>query len=270
MSEWNFMSFDSKRNLLNVVREEAESFFELASDPAAWEAPTGHDWQVRDLVGHMVDVTESYFVGFDAASGRGTAADALGLADMARLLDEGARRFRTVPQTELLDRLRKDFEQMTAIFEGLSEQDWGGLQVPHKYMGPLPAFFYPEFQLVDYAIHTWDIREGTGRPHALSGPAADFLVPLNFILWSATPRGGASEKIELGIRVTSGANAGDTRVSVGPDGCAFEPGSAEGLPTVIEFDPGSLILTAYGRMNAGTARGNRDLADQFLGSFFRI
>ena len=30
-------------------------------------------------------------------------------------------------------------------------------------MGPLPAFFYPAFQLMDYGVHSWDIRQGTGR-----------------------------------------------------------------------------------------------------------
>ena len=41
-----------------------------------------------------------------------------------------------------------------------------------------------------------------------------------------------------------------------------------GLPAVIEFDPGT--LTAFGRVNAGTIRGDRIVADQFLNSFFRI
>jgi hypothetical protein len=43
-----------------------------------------------------------------------------------------------------------------------------------------------------------------------------------------------------------------------------------GLPAVIEFDPGTLVLTAFGRVNAGTIRGGRVVADQFLNSFFRI
>jgi hypothetical protein len=30
------------------------------------------------------------------------------------------------------------------------------------------------------------------------------------------------------------------------------------------------VLTAYGRTNAGTARGDQDLAHRFLGGFFRI
>jgi hypothetical protein len=48
------------------------------------------------------------------------------------------------------------------------------------------------------------------------------------------------------------------------------PGPIDDLPCFIEFDPGSFVLTAYGRTNAGTARGDRDLAHRFLGGFFRI
>jgi hypothetical protein len=91
VSKWNFMSYDSKDTLLPAVRKEAETFFALASDASAWQAPTAHDWEVRDVVGHLVDVTESYFLGFDVARGTGTAADALGLVDMSRLLNEGRR-----------------------------------------------------------------------------------------------------------------------------------------------------------------------------------
>ena len=42
------------------------------------------------------------------------------------------------------------------------------------------------------------------------------------------------------------------------------------MPTVIEFDPASFVLTAYGRMNAGTVHGDRELAHEFLDGFFRI
>jgi hypothetical protein len=42
------------------------------------------------------------------------------------------------------------------------------------------------------------------------------------------------------------------------------------LPAVFEFDPACLALTAYGRMNAGTARGALTLVRRFLDGFFRI
>ena len=42
------------------------------------------------------------------------------------------------------------------------------------------------------------------------------------------------------------------------------------LPIVFEFDPSTLALTAFGRVNAGTYRGDPALADRFLNVFFRI
>ncbi|MGH3326969.1 MAG: maleylpyruvate isomerase N-terminal domain-containing protein [Streptomycetales bacterium] len=272
MSEWNFMSPASKDNLLRVLRQEAEAMFTLASDPAAWEAPTaaGH-WQVRDVVGHMVDNTEEYFVSFDAARSRGEVKGPLGLTGMAELADSGAQAFRDVPQDKLLDRLGTDFDKMMDIFGELTEDDWAGLQVPHKYMGPLPAFFYPIFQLVDYSVHVWDIREGTGRAHAMAAEAADLLVPLVFVLWQATASiPPATEPFAVGVRVTSGHSAGDTRLAVSPDGLSFEPGTVDDLPAVLEFDPATAVLTSYGRTNGGTVRGDTRLAERFLNLFFRI
>src|SRR5581483_8914767 len=74
MSEWNFMDYQSKDNLLRAVREEADAMLALAGEPGVWEAPTGAGhWQVRDIIGHLVDTTEGYFASFDAARGNGPA-----------------------------------------------------------------------------------------------------------------------------------------------------------------------------------------------------
>ncbi len=59
-------------------------------------------------------------------------------------------------------------------------------------------------------------------------------------------------------------------VTVSPDGLSYAQGDVSGLPAVLEFDPGSLVLTAFGRVNAGTIHGDRKVADAFLNSFFRI
>jgi hypothetical protein len=42
------------------------------------------------------------------------------------------------------------------------------------------------------------------------------------------------------------------------------------VETVIDFDPASFVLTAYGRTNVGTVNGDPAVAAEFLGSFFRI
>ena len=138
-------------------------------------------------------------------------------------------------------------------------------------MGPLPAFFYPAFQLMDYGVHSWDFRQGTGRAHGLSGESRNSWSPSCSCCGSTPSRSTERQKpCELGIRITSGPNAGDTRVTVGPDGMDYQPGDASDLPAVLEFDPGSFVLTAFGRSNAGTIRGERTVADRYLNLFFRI
>jgi hypothetical protein len=68
----------------------------------------------------------------------------------------------------------------------------------------------------------------------------------------------------------SGRNAVDYLVNITAEGLSYAREDVSGMPAVIEFDPGSLVLTAFGRMNAGTIRGDRAVADRFLNSFFRI
>lgn len=270
MSSWDATTYDGKDTLLRVVRGEAEEFFDLVDSDDVWEAPTaaGH-WQVRDVVAHIADTTEGYFVAFDAARSHTEVDPAYGLPGMADRCDQRALALREVPREQLVERLRGDFDKMMEIFDGLGPEDWGDLNVSHFYMGPLPAFFYPAFQLMDYGVHSWDVRQGTGRAHGLAGEAADLLTPFMFVLWKYTTKGDP-QACEIGIRVLGGPNAGDTRVSVGPDGMSYEPGDVSGLSTVLEFDPGSFVLTAFGRSNSGTIRGDRAAADRYLNMFFRI
>jgi uncharacterized protein (TIGR03083 family) len=271
MSTWNAMTPEGKDTILRVVRQEAEQFFDLVDSDEAWEAPTGAGhWQVRDVVGHLVDTTEAYFVAFDAARNGTEVEPPYGLPGMASRVDEKAQALRSVPRQELVERARSDFDKMMETFDGLSDKDWTDLLVPHFYMGPLPSFFYPAFQLMDYGVHSWDVRQGTGRAHGLSGEAADLLTPFMFVLWQYTTNPVTpDDACEIGIRITSGSNAGDTRISLTEEGFSYAAGDADDL-TVLEFDPGSFVLTAFGRSNAGTIRGDRAVADRFLNIFFRI
>lgn len=271
MGTWNAMTPEGKDTILRVVRQEAEQFFDLVDSDEAWEAPTGAGhWQVRDVVGHLVDTTEAYFVSFDAARNHTEVEPAYGLPGMAVRCDEMARAFRSVPRAELVERARTDFDKMMETFDGLTDEKWTGLLVPHFYMGPLPSSFYPAFQLMDYGVHSWDVRQGTGRAHGLSGEAADLLTPFMFVLWQYTTNPVSPDGVcEIGIRITSGSNAGDTRISLTEDGFSYAAGETDDL-TVLEFDPGSFVLTAFGRSNAGTIRGDRAVADRFLNIFFRI
>jgi uncharacterized protein (TIGR03083 family) len=273
MSTWDATNFASRDNLLRVIDDQAQGLFALAQAPGIWDSPTAcPEWSVRDIVGHLIDVTESYFVGFDAARNGTQVPDALGTPAMQSKLNEGARSHRVLSQQAALARLRNDYTKLVGMIEGLSAEQWTGLVVPHKYMGALPAYFYPVFQLMDYGVHSWDIRQGAGRAHCFAGDAADMLVPFMFILWSATSSIPAdAQPCEIGIRVNGGHNAGAWRVTAAsPDGISYAPGDVDGLATVLEFDPGSFVLTAFGRSNSGTVRGDAALADRYLNMFFRI
>lgn len=271
MSQWNAMNYEGKDNILRTVRQEAEALLAMAEAPGAWEAPTGSDgWQVRDVVGHLVDVTEGYFESFDTARSGAQAPEPFGLASMAERLDQRARAFRGTPQAELTGRLRADLDRMMGIVEAVGPDEWAGLTVPHSYMGPLPAFFYPAAQLMDYTVHGWDVRQGTGRAHGVDGDAADLLVPFMFVLWQSTATlGPDTEPAEVGVRV-SGRNGGDFKLSMGPDGLAYEAADIDTCPATIEFDAGSFVLTVFGRGNFGTLRGDRTVAERLLNVFFRI
>src|SRR5438045_6062626 len=96
---------------------------------------------------------------------------------MASMLDEGATGFRSLSKEQAITRLKTASDKMFEIFDALDEKQWAGEIVVHKFMGPLPACFYAGFQLIDYSIHSWDIKVGLGRDEPLSDDAAITLIP---------------------------------------------------------------------------------------------
>jgi uncharacterized protein (TIGR03083 family) len=270
MNAWDATSYAGHETILRVVRDEAGRLLDLASRPGAWDAPTAcESWAVRDVVGHLVDTTEGYFEAFETAQA-GRDATPYGLAGMHERAGQQATQFRDLSQPEMLARLSTDLNTLMGILEPMGPDEWTGFIVPHFYMGPVPAFFYAAGQLMDYAVHSWDIRQGSGRAHGLSGDAADLLVPFMFVLWQSTIRQDADlTPFQLGITVT-GRNAGSYRIDVSDKGMNYEQGDVSDLPAVLDFDPGSLVLTTFGRSNAGTVRGDQEIADRYLNLFFRI
>jgi uncharacterized protein (TIGR03083 family) len=271
-TEWDATNYAAKDNLLRVVREEAERLFGFAEVPEHWQSPTssGH-WQLRDIVGHLIDTTEGYIDRFETTRAGGEAEAIAPLTDMAHTANKRALDFRNMARSDALGRLHEAFGRAMKMFEEVNEQDWGGLMITHAYMGRLPAFFYPVGQLMDYGVHGWDVREGLDLPHFMSPDAADLLVPFMFVLWQATTDTSKLEGEDLDVAVrVSGRNGGTTRIKVTKEGMAYEPGEAEDAQVVMEFDPASLVLTAFGRARSGTPYGDQDAARRFAGLFFRI
>ena len=270
----NTMAPEGKDHLLRVVRGERATFYDLidATDEQSWTTPTAcTEWEVRDQVGHLVDVTEGYLERFALARAREPFPDALGLPGMARMLDEASKRFRTSSRTQLIARLKESSATLFDIFDALTPEQWTGELIPHKYMGPLPTMIYPAFQLIDYSVHSWDVRAGLGQMQPLSDAAATTLIPYMFIVLQNTvdPEQAKGFEATWGVRI-SGEQGGSWKLQLKDGKLSYEDASVAGCPVVFNFDPNDWILTAYQRYPGGAAIGDRSLAWRIRRLFFKI
>jgi hypothetical protein len=102
----NSMDYSGKDTVLDVIRTESGKFFKIVDDPKNWNVQTrGTDWEVCDMVGHMLDVTEGYLRRGDHAR-KGEPATTAGLLVMAESLNKGAQSYRSLPRVEAITRLR--------------------------------------------------------------------------------------------------------------------------------------------------------------------
>ena len=271
----NPMDYSAKDLVLDVVRTERGKFYQIIDVPQNWESPTrsGH-WQVRDLVGHMIDVTEGYLTRWDMARRGDTSATSLGLLVMAQELDRVALTFRTLPREEAINRLKASSDRLMAILDSLTAEQWGGFNVTHVFMGPLPAFFYPAFQIMDYGVHGWDMRVGLGETDAkVDERAAGVLVPYMFILMQSTVDQESAKGVDItyGI-VVDGEWGGKWRVQVKDGQFTYEPVSdVSDLPATFHFrDASEFVLTAFQRIEGGEASGDPDVIAKARHLFFRI
>lgn len=271
----NPMEYGAKDLVLDVVHTERGNFYQIIDAPQNWESPTrsGH-WQVRDLVGHLIDVTEGYLTRWDMARRGDDTAVGLGLPVMAQELDRVALTFRTLPREEAIARLKASSDRLMTLFDSISADQWGGFNVTHVFMGPLPLFFYPAFQIMDYGVHTWDMRQGLGQTDAVVDErAAGVLVPYMFVLMQYTVDQESAKGVDItyGI-VVDGEWGGKWRVQVKDGQFASEPVSdVSDLPATLHFKTASeFVLTAFQRYEGGEASGDPAVIEKARHLYFRI
>ena len=269
----NTLSYAGKPVLLDVIRAEREAFFNLIDNPKNWIVQTRcTEWQTRDIVGHLIDTTEGYLKRWDMAR-KGEHPEILSLPVMSEEVNKGALGFRSLPRMEAINRLKQDSDRMMAIFESLTEEQWSGFIVEHRYMGPLPAFFYPAFQVMDYGVHTWDIRYGLGdKLGQLDERTAGVLIPYMFILMQSTVDAGSASGLDThyGIEI-SGAWGGKWGVMVKDSKFDYQPAEDfSGCQAVFRFDPSDFVLTSFLRFPGGAARGDADVIERVRSMFYRI
>jgi uncharacterized protein (TIGR03083 family) len=270
----NTMAPEGKDHLLRVVRKERQDFYDVidSTDDNTWKTPTAcTEWEIRDVVGHLVDVTEGYIERIGVARAKETFPDALGLPGMARMLDQGAKRFRSSSRTQMIARLKESSKKLFEIFDGLKPDQWTGELVPHVYMGPLPTMIYPAFQLIDYSVHAWDMRAGLGTMKPLSDDAANTLIPYMFIVLQSTVDAEQAKGFNAtwGVRI-SGEAGGTWKLQLKDGALTYEEGSVADCPVVFNFTANDWVLTAYQRFPGGAVIGDRQLAYRIRRLFFRI
>ena len=274
MAPVNPMAAEGKGTVLDILRRDQTKFFDLVEDPKNWGVQTRcTEWEVRDLVGHMIDVTEGYLTRWDLAR-KGESAGALGLQVMGETLNDHALEFRRLSREDSLARLKDDKAKMMSIFEGLTPDEWTGFMVTHPYMGPVPAGFYPAFHIMDYGIHPYDIEYGLGNKLAeVDEATAGVLIPYCHIIMQYTVDQQAAAGVDAvyGIDV-SGPWGGKWRATVkdGQWSAQAEEGDFKGCDALFRYTPSDFVLTVFGRFPGGAATGDPDVIQKVRGLFFRF
>jgi len=271
----NPMDASGKKTVLDAVRADQANFFAIVDDPKNWNVQTRcEDWEVRDMVGHMIDVTEGYLANWDRARKGEEAPAPYGLGVMGEKLNEHAQAFRSLSREEAVSRLKTAKDKMMSLFDSLSDEEWGGFMIMHPYMGPLPAFFYPAAHIMDYGVHTWDIRWGLGeKDRKLDERTAGVLVP--YMLYALLPSTVDAESakdvdVVFGIDVT-GEWGGKWRATVKDGKFEAKPTEDfEGCQAVFRYDPSDFVLTAFQRFPGGEATGDPEVIEKVRNLFFRI
>src|SRR5512147_555189 len=112
MSPVNSMDYSGKDTVLDVILKESTHFFTIVEDPKNWKVQTRcTEWEVRDMVGHMIDVTEGYLSRWESAR-KGEQRDTAGLLVMADSLNKNAQSHRDLPREEAVQRLKDDYAKM--------------------------------------------------------------------------------------------------------------------------------------------------------------
>ena len=275
MTAVNSMDYSGKDTVLDVIRTESMEFFKIVDDPKNWNVQTRcTEWEVRDMVGHMIDVTEGYLSRWDSAR-KQEPRDTVSLLMMSHDLNEHAQALRSLPREEAINRLKADYGKMMDTFEKLTPEEWGNFLITHPFMGQLPTFFYPAFHVMDYGVHTWDMRWGLGEKNRkLDERTAGVLVP--FMLYALLPstvdaKSAEGVDVVFGIEV-SGEWGGKWRATVkdGKFEAKPEEGNFEGCQAVFSFDPSDFVLTSFQRFPGGTTRGDQEAIDKVRHLFFRI
>jgi uncharacterized protein (TIGR03083 family) len=274
---FNPMDYSAKDTMLDVLRTEREKFYNVIDDPANWNVQTRcTEWEVRDIVGHMINVTEDIFLAaWERARNGQEPVAALGMRAAHSSLNKEALARRYLSRDEAIARLKAASDKMLSMFDALTADEWSNFIVGHLYAGPLPACFYLALHIMDYGIHTWDMRWGLGDKQAkLDERTAGVLTPfIATLLYSGTLTPELAEGVDVvyGIQV-DGNWGGCWKLAVKDGECSAQvTGDFSDAQAVFHYaHPSDLVLSAFQRDELGEATGETEVIDLVPGLFFKI
>jgi uncharacterized protein (TIGR03083 family) len=266
--------FQGKDTLIRLIRQEYRQALDMAvaTDEESWLAQTPCEmWQVRDIVGHLLDVSFGYLGYFKLAEHGWPTEEPRGMRAYGEGLGNSALAFRDVPKWEALARLDACNEMLFSYFDRLTEPEWAGKLIPHKWVGPVPAFLMGAFQLMDYSVHNWDLRVALGKEALVEQEAANTLVPLMFGLMQICFAPERAEQVDLtiGVRITSSENDVWT-VRIADGQLTYAPGAPENPDATFSYPCHEFCLDVYQRLRGGQAQGDPAAIETFRRLFFTI
>ena len=146
MNEWDATRYAAKDNLLRVAPARSRGAVRDGRSNDSWTAATAcPQWQVRDIVGHLIDVTESYFIGVRRGRSRaGRSPTPLGLKVMQRAPRRGRQ---GAPRADARPRRSSGCAptstKMMEICAALGPDEWGGLHGHAQVHGAAAGLLLP-------------------------------------------------------------------------------------------------------------------------------
>jgi hypothetical protein len=173
---------------------------------------------------------------------------------------------------ELLSRMDSQVETLFTTLDALTEDEWTGRLIPHKYVGPVPAFMMATFQLMDYSVHNWDFEKALGHEAKVDEESADTLVPYMFGLWSICfdPELAADTTLRIGVDITSSREPDHWTVEIADGAFSYAPGTPSDPHATFAFEARDFCLDAYQREQRGMAEGDPQAIQQFRSLFFTV
>ena len=261
---------EGKAHLLSLLQKEYEQLVEIATalDDKQWAAASPcEEWEVRDVVGHMVDVAESYLGYFTLAEKGWDGGEPLGWGVYPSALSACAQAYRRLPRLELLARLEGLSRPLFTKLEALSAEQWATMLVPHRYGGPLPPFVLGVFQLIDYAVHSWDVRVATGASDGIDFETTQPLVPFAFtvynFLFDAERAAGQDVTLQYDV-VHPDGDVEPWTVAIQQGQLVIAPGPAEGAEATLRLTPSELLLRVFRQQHCAIT-GDEAAVSRFQG-----